>query len=436
MISRKWILCGAAGLALAGSLWALQGHDDNPDFPAIPPDHDAIQYFGPAADPVARLEKRLEKGEVKLEYQPRLGYLQSVLKNLGVNADSQLLVFSKTSSQNDRISPATPRALYFSDDVSVGYVQDGRFLELAALDPKQGVVFYALDAQKTATPSFTRQDMACIICHMSPATLNIPGLMVSTVFPTDSQSPYGRAGSYVTDHRTALEDRWGGWYVTGTHGAMHHRGNRSVDRMGPAFGADPAQSQNLTSLKNYFDTSAYLSPTSDIVALMTLEHQTHLSNLLTRIGWETRVAVAEDDMKEFGPRLDAVVDELVSYMLFADEAPIKEPIQGVSTFTKTFAELGPRDKQGRSLREFDLRKRLFRYPLSYMVYSAAFDSIPDTARERIYRKLYDALTGKDSSQEFTRLSAEDRRAVLEILRDTKKGLPDYWKNPQPTAAVK
>jgi lysyl-tRNA synthetase class I len=161
---------------------------------------------------------------------------------------------------------------------------------------------------------------------------------------------------------------------------------------------------------------------------MTLEHQTHMTNLITRIGWETRVAVAEGTLEESRKRLDSIMEELVTYMLFADEAPIRSPIEGVSSFTKTFPQRGPRDKQGRSLRDFDLEKRLFRYPLSYMVYSAAFDSLPDIARDGIYQKLYDVLTGKDTGPAFARLSAEDRGAVLEILRDTKPSLPAYWKN--------
>ena len=116
---------------------------------------------------------------------------------------------------------------------------------------------------------------------------------------------------------------------------------------------------------------------------------------------------------------------MVKYMLFADEAPLKAPVTGVSTFTKTFPQRGPRDKQGRSLRDFDLKTRLFRYPLSYMIYSAAFDALPDMARERVYRRIFDVLTGKDQSKTFARLSAENRRAALEILRETKPNVPAY-----------
>jgi len=428
VISQRLLLLGIASLVLTTAVWALQGHDANPDFPAIPSDHKAIQYTERATDDsVARLQEQMKKGEVKLEFQPRWGYLASVLKQLGINVDSQLLVFSRTSSQVSEISPISPRAIYFNDNVSVGYVQGGRALELAALDPKQGMVFYTLDAQKSDKPTFSRQGMNCLQCHMSPATLNIPGLMVSSVYPTDRDSPSGRAGSFVTDHRIPLEDRWGGWYVTGRHGTILHRGNIPVDLFDRPSESE-LQTQNLVSLDERLNTAAYPAPTSDIVALMTLEHQTHMTNLITRIGWETRVAVAEGKLEEFRSRLESNINELATYMLFADEAPMRAPIQGVSTFTKTFSQRVPRDKQGRSLRDFDLETRLFRYPLSYMVYGPAFDNIPDIARDGIYRKLYDVLTGKDTSETFARLSAEDRRAVLEILRDTKPNLPAYWKS--------
>jgi hypothetical protein len=157
------------------------------------------------------------------------------------------------------------------------------------------------------------------------------------------------------------------------------------------------------------------------VALMTFEHQTRMTNLITRIGWDARIA-----QHDGGKLMNSEIEELVNYMLFVDEAPLRAPVAGVSTFAKTFVQRGPRDTQGRSLRDFDLRTRLFQYPLSYMIYSAAFDHLPETARERIYQRLYDVLTGKDQSQPFARLAADRRRATLEIVRDTKANLPSYW----------
>jgi len=385
-------------------------------------DHPAIQY-NPSLlnDPVTSLAQKVESGKVKLEFRKDgTGYLAALLKALGLNVDSQALVFSKTSFQAARISPANPRALYFSDDVAVGFVKGSDLLEIAALDPRQGVIFYSFD-QHQNPPRFDRRDV-CIQCHQSPGTLGVPGLMVASVYPDASGMPAFRGAQLLTDHRSRFEDRWGGWYVTGTHGDMRHNGN--------AVGHDSAHpdllemrgTQNLTSLVKRFDQSGYLSGLSDIVALMTLEHQTRMTNLIIRVGWEARM----------GQPYDADLEEMVAYMLFADEAPLKDTVLGVSTFAQTFPERGPRDRQGRGLRDFDLHQRLFRYPLSYMVYSAAFDGMPQPARDRIYRRIYEVLTGQDQSKKFSRLSPEDRANVLAILRETKPNLPAYW---HPATAV-
>jgi hypothetical protein len=304
----------------------------------------------------------------------------------------------------------------------VGAVQNGDVLEFAALDPRQGVVFYTLDIHKSDKPRFDRRD-GCLQCHHGPATIGVPGIMIGSVYPDASGMPNSRMGNPVTDHRTPFEDRWGGWYVTGTHGGMRHKGNAIVpDREKPDL-LEIRGTQNLTNLEKKFDASGYLSPASDIVALMTLEHQTRMTNLMTRAGWDARIA--EHDGKP-NDQIQADVEALVTYMLFADEAKLYEAVQGVSTFTRTFAERGPRDPRGRSLREFDLQKRLFRYPLSYMIYSEAFDAMPDSVRQRVYQRLYDVLSGKDQSATFARLTAEDRTSVFEIVRDTKAGLPEYW----------
>jgi hypothetical protein len=412
----------SAGLLLLwGVMWALADRLEDTFY--IPLDHPAIQYARPPEDPVARLEKRLESGSVKLEFAPNgWGYLPAVLKQLGINIDSQVLVFSKTSIQTARITPRTPRAIYFNDEVAVGYVQNGEVLELTSLDPKQGVILYTFDAEKSDHPEFTRRD-DCLRCHQGAPTLGVPGILVSSVHPRTGEGREPHGAAFLTDGRSSLDERWGGWYVTGTHGSQYHLGN-NVGLVDPVQPGGPRRegTQNVTSLEEMFNTSKYLAPTSDLVALMTLEHQTRMTNLLTRIGWDTRIALA--DGKTDG--LDAEIEELVGYMLFADEAPLREPVAGVSTFTKTFAARGPRDKKGRSLRDFDLQKRLFRYPLSYMIYSGAFDGLPPRARDRVYQRLYEVLTGKDKGEKFAALSAVDRQAVIEIVRETKPSLPKYW----------
>ncbi len=399
----------------------------------LPNDHAAINYYeGEPRDPVALLGKKLSAGELKLPYEPGgWGYLPAILKHLGVDIDSQVLVFSKTSFQASRISPRSPRALYFNDEVAVGFVRDGDVIELVGLDPTRGVNFYTLDAAKTDRPEFLRRDTACLQCHQGLATLGIPGIVVTSVYPGADGMPAFRGAATITDHRSSFDQRWGGWYVTGTHGSQSHLGN--------AVGHDPQQpqvldmhgTQNLLSLEKKFDTSKYLTPTSDLIALMTLEHQTRMTNLMIRVGWDARIAMHDHQLDDAGRgRIEGEIEDLLEYMLFTNEKRLWDPVQGVSTFQKTFPERGPRDSQGRSLRDFDLQTRIFRYPLSYMIYSAAFDGMPQLVRDRLYQRLFEVLTGKDQSEAFARLTAPDRQAIFEIVRDTKPGLPAYWTSPK------
>ena len=421
-------LAAAGVIVLAAAAWALA--DRLEDTLYVPLDDPAIQYSQAPNDPVARLEKRLESRAATLDFAPNgWGYLPAVLKQLDVPTDSQVLVFSKTSIQTQHISPHTPRAIYFNDEVAVGFVQGGDVFELSSLDPKLGIILYTLDTEKTAKPEFSRRD-DCLRCHQGPITLGVPGIFVSSVHPQTTEDRESHGSAFVTDHRIPFAERWGGWYVTGTHGTQTHFGNNValVDPLHPGGPAGP-ETQNLTSLAGFLDTSRYPVPSSDLVALMTLEHQTRMTNLLTRIGWDTRIALHSGKMGDAKrTEIDSEIEALLSYMLFADEATLKTPVRGVSSFSKTFPQRGPRDHQGRSLRDFDLKTRLFRYPLSYMIYSAAFDNLPDLARERIYRRLYEVLTGQDQSKTYAHLSEGDRRAVLEILRQTKTGLPASWAN--------
>ena len=163
-----------------------------------------------------------------------------------------------------------------------------------------------------------------------------------------------------------------------------------------------------------------LSPHSDVVALMVLEHQSRMQNLITRAGYEARLGATAN-------RIDLLAEMVVASLLFTDEAPIEAPIQGTSGFAAEFAKQGPQDHKGRSLRQFDMKGRMFRFPCSYLIYSEAFDSLPDPVLQRVYRRLWDALTGQDRSPAFAKLTSADRQAILEILLDTKSGLPVYWK---------
>jgi hypothetical protein len=401
-------------------------------------DGDVIRYRStPPNDSVARLQRRLDQGQAKLTFQEPHGYLLSVLQQLNVPLSSQTLVFSKTSSQQQLIGPAAPRALYFNDSVYVGWVQGGN-VELAAVDPSQGTMFYTLDQRRADQPKFVRRE-ECLQCHASPKTLGVPGLLVRSVFPAADGVPQLQVDSFVTDHSSPLKERWGGWYVTGTHGDQRHMGNVWIKDKEHPDRLDLESGANVTSLEGHFDVTAYLTPHSDIVALMILAHQTHLHDLISRVNWETRLALHEQasmnqalgvpaDTWSDSTRLRIynAVETLLRYMLFCDETRLEAPVRGTSPFTREFAAAGPKDSTGRSLKDLDLNGRMFRYPCSFLIYSEAFDALPKPALDYFYRRLWDVLTGKEKDDAFATLTTSDREAILSILRQTKANLPSYW----------
>ena len=445
-------------------------------------EREPINYFGAAArDPVARLQQALERGEAKLERNEANGYLSSLLEQLKIPASSQTLVFTKTSFQRDRITPANPRALYFDDDTYVGWVPGGDVLELASTDPELGTVFYTLDQRKPEarieaggpkeqSPQLVRQNASCLQCHGSSMTRDVPGLLLRSVYSDASGQPVLSAGTFLTTQESPFAQRWGGWYVTGSHGRQRHMGNVFVGGAGASGvansglagsgggGSDGRASSdspdlidadagaNVTDLSGKFDVSAYPRPGSDVVALMVLAHQAQMHNLLTRANYQTRLALRDEAaMNESLGRsggghsqttLSRVKDAgepLVRYMLFCDEAPLGK-VEGSGEFDRDFEARGPRDRQGRSLRELDLKRRMFKYPLSYLIYSEQFDALPGPVKDYVYRRLWDVLNGRGDGggdgADFSHLSGATGAAIIEILRDTKKGLPAYWGSPK------
>jgi len=388
-------------------------------------EHPAIAYAEREGDNrVRRLSAALERGAARLSFDEAhgRGYLPSLLDALGISPESQLLVFSETSRQAKQINPGHPRAIYFDDSVDIGWVPGGEHLEIAAHDPEQGVVFYTLAQRGGEKPRIAR-DVSCLLCHLSWDTLAVPGLMTLSTFPM-SDDPYAYANGVVVDHRTPVPERWGGWYVTGRLVPAQHMGNAPVIRPAAELAKPPAPPPKLESIARALpNAGVYLSPHSDVAALMVLNHQTHATNLLTWVGWETRVALAQGAPLD---RVDDAVRELVDYFLFVDEAPLPQPIEGAPEFAAAFAARGPRDGAGRSLRQLDLTTRLMRFPCSYMIYNAAFDALPGVAREKIYSRLWRVLSGEDHDRRYARLSAADRRAVIEILYATKAKLPAYF----------
>lgn len=392
-------------------------------------------------NPVSRLQAQIDAGKVPMPFDPERGYLPALLKALHVPESSQMLVFSKTSLQRSRISPNAPRAIYFNDDMYVGFCRVGQVLEVSAVDPHLGTVFYTLEQQETRRPQLLRQTDACLLCHGSSQTRNVPGHTVRSVFADRTGEAILSLGTIRVDQTTPLERRWAGWYVTGTHGKQVHLGNHIVKGRAEREALAPnPEGQNLSTLDSFCDTSHYLTPHSDIVALMVLEHQTEAHNLIARANIQTRLALHEQQLlnKELGRaadyqsestwrRLKSVGDPLVRYLLFSGEAKLTDKITGTSTFAADFAKQGPADSKGRSLRTFDLEHRLFKYPCSYLIYSDAFTQLPAAIKDYVYQQMYYVLTCRPLGPGFDHLSVDDRIAILEILRDTKADLPEYWR---------
>jgi hypothetical protein len=392
-------------------------------------EREPIKYStAPPSNPVSRLQQRIDTGKARLTYEAKFGYLRSLLRELQVSASSQMLVFSKTSLQRQRIRPRQPRALYFNDDAYVGFCQHGDLIEVAAVDPQLGAVFYSLDQKPAAKPRFARRNDTCLICHASSQNQGFPGLVVRSVYADTLGYPLLSLGTHRIDHTSPLEQRWGGWYVTGMSGKQTHRGNLIVREHQDVAKLDLAAGTNVTELSRRFKTSAYLTGHSDIVALMVLEHQAEMHNRITRANLLTRLALYEEAEinkalgKPAGQHSDSTIsriknagEPLVQYLLFGEETKLTDKIQG------------PHDRQGRSLRDLDLNRRLFKYPCSYLIYSEAFDRLPGPVKEYVLRRLLDVLSGKDTSKEFAHLSGADRRAILEILIATKRDLPASWR---------
>lgn len=401
-----------------------------------------VNYANAAvSDPVARLQKKLLAGKVTLEKHGELGYLPSLLKALDIPVSSQTLVFTKTSLQRAMISPKHPRALYFDDETYIGYVQDGDVLEIATTDPNIGTVFYSLD-QHDKKPRIVREIDNCVQCHAGSATREVPGLMLRSVYSDPRGNPILTAGTKLTTHESPFAERYGGWYVTGTHGGFDrqpHLGNvvgKDRDNPDPE---NPRSGADVTDLSGFFDVKAYLSPHSDVVALTVLAHQAEAHNLMNRANYACKFALRDAEVinKALGRpigemsdsthrRINSPAEALLRYMLFCDEPPLAAPLKGTTDFAREFASRGPRDSKGRSLRDLDLQTRTFRYPLSYLIYSKGFDGLPEPTRAYIYRRLGEVLNGKDQDRAFRHLSAEDRAAIAEILRETKPEAVKGW----------
>ena len=395
-------------------------------------DREPISYSSSSpTDRINQLADAVRDGTAELRWEQRHGWLKPILEQLDVPQSSQTLVFSKTSMQFRRIHPRDPRAIYFGDDVYVGWVPGGDVLELGAVDNKLGAVFYSVSQKESDRPVFQRDRGECLACHENRRTQSVPGFLVRSVFPLADGQPEFRLGTRTTDHTTPFSDRFGGWYVTGSHGAMRHRGNAFVSVPGDDESLDVEAGANLKVLPRKVRSEQYPEQGSDLVALLVLEHQSQLHNLVTKAGYVCRQAMhqqremnrilerPEDYRSESTERrIHAVAEKLVRYLFFCGEFPFTSPVCGTSDFAREFEAKGVRDSQGRSLRELDLRTRLLRYPCSHLVYADSFLALPEPVLTRVRSRMLEVLKGDDQSDDFAHLSVQDRKNILEILTET------------------
>jgi hypothetical protein len=429
-LTSGWLL--ACLLAVFARSTAAQGADGF--------DQPPIEYSSATpANPISDLERRIEAGKSAIRYDDRLGYLQSVLEELKIPVDSQVLVFSQTSLQRHLISPETPRAIYFNDDVYIGYCHNGEVLEISTADSRLGTVFYTLRQKDAGKPEFVRQTDQCLQCHHSSRTESVPGHLVRSLFVGKQGLPIYSGGSYTVDHTTPLKDRWGGWYVTGTHGDQTHLGNLVLAGGDVPAVVENSAGHNQSVLPESVLKSAYVSAHSDLVAHLVLEHQVLIHNRITKANFTTRQALAADaEMRQIlGEKEDQLLEsttrrienageDLVEAILFVDEAPLTGELHGTSGFERTFPARGPHDLKGRSLRDFDLKTRLFRYPCSYLIGSESFRKLPPEMLRFVWKRLHEVLVEGKDPQKYKHLSAADRAAIGEILRETHPDAAEHW----------
>ncbi|MFK7743144.1 MAG: hypothetical protein AB8H80_22710 [Planctomycetota bacterium] len=413
------------------------------------------------------LNQRLAAGVAVLEWEPQRGRLDALLRALGISPSSQTLVFSKTSLQRHRIGPGNPRALYFGSDAYVGWIPGARNLEVAVGDDLLGLAFYTLTQRQDGVAQLVRSD-SCLSCHGSARTESEPGLLLRSVFPDASGDPLASAGESRMDHRAPIRDRWGGWLVTGKLQGRHRgngvarlaaSGSHVVDgaagddlhallaalHAGDAQPADGPAEEDLGGLFTFLP-DRYPAPTSDIAALLALEHQASVHNLLIRASMQARYLVDKDarlagavldgkssdveaasrEASRLQPSTVALMDRLagdiVAELLLDGEADLSShAVRSEPRFAQQFEQQWPSDESGLALGKLDLTKRTFTLPLSPMVHAPAFRRMPTVLRESVLRRLAVAIV-RGVTPGSVRLRRSERTALEQHLRAT---LPEW-----------
>jgi hypothetical protein len=397
------------------------------------------------ADRFSLLLARLRAGEVSLRADTEPEALANLLRLLEVPRESQVLVFSKTSAQNSRIAPAHPRAIYFSDDCYVGWVQGGA-AEILTFDPEAGGIFHLVDigeAVAARREPAAERPASCLNCHGRTPAGEIPGGLVRSVHPRPDGLPLFHAGSFQVGPDTEIRRRWGGWYVTGDAGGQTHMGNALAgeNASGVFLTTMASGPEPVTDLAAFFDPAPYLGGArSDIVALMVLEHQIAMHNTLVaanltvrQLAWRTeQIHRSLGEPLPSPPRgvllrvLQSQADKVVRQLLFADEHLMPGTgVQGDDAFLTAFARNARTTSEGRSLKDFRLHERLFKHRCSYVIHSEVFRHLPPLLRDEVARQL-DVALAPEGSDASAHLDRRERELLRAILAETEPGLTAAW----------
>lgn len=375
-----------------------------------------VQYSKEKPDnEIENLRNRLDSKESKLVYESRHGFLKSLLKELNISETSQVLVFSKSSLQTHHIGPKNPRAIFFNDTTFVGYLHGTiGMIEIAIADKNRGMSFYTLDQSKNEIPEIQLQINQCMTCHGGTRSLGVPGLIVRSVFTDEEGRVLFSAGGNLGENSNPLEKRWGGWYVTGRSGIQQHLGNFVLkDKKRPSK-IDNFMGINLTQLDSFFASGEYPQPTSDIVALMVMEHQLNVLNYITRLVFESKIATVTKDFSH----IDNAVENLVKQLLFSSELPLKNPIEGGEAFKMHFENFTSNNNFSKSLRILDLKKRIFKHPISFMICSDAYKGLPADVREKVQKKILMITSSDETIEGYEHLDVSNKKFIREILSST------------------
>ncbi len=391
-------------------------------------------------DSITALKLKLAAGEIRWEGDEK-SIVRRLLSALGIPESSQLLVFSKTSFQKDRISPSRPRALYFGDEVYVGWCPGG-LVEVAAVDPVLGPVFYSFDPRSAKEASRFERDPDCMRCHGGTFVRDIPGLLARSMFCDANGQPLLVLGTELVEDSTPIEKRWGGWYVTARKAGPRHRGNLVLAAEQEPSPAQLSANANLASLDKLVDTSPYLVPTSDVTALLVFEHQVSVENALTRanqqclrmMNYQTNLQAELKETVTTEPTYESVkhsfseaAQQVCDALLCRDAAALPPAgIAGVGTFVHDFEKSGQAAGNHPSFKSLELHSRLFRYRCSYLIQSSSFDNLQPTLRRRVLQRLWRVLSEPTSDPRYEYLEPQERQAIRDLIASNIHRLPPCW----------